>query len=167
MRVTEEIKDIIKRKIDSILTPKIEAKLIELKNLNNERNKIKNIYSAEFEEIFISAIKSAIKTFKKKHPSNKVASGIEIAYHYSDCYNSRPPIVIKDIDEVAKKMSTNTWDFIQPYLTETVKLETELARLKELRESIPNDIILELALGTPKADFERILNKHLAFSQKL
>ena len=64
-------------------------------------------------------------------------------------------------------MSTNTWDFIQPYLTETVKLETELARLKELRESIPNDIILELALGATKADFERILNKHLAFSQKL
>lgn len=167
MRVTEEIKEIIKRKIDSILTPKIEAKLRELKNLHNERNKIKNIYSAEFDEIFISAIKSAIKTFKKRHPSNKTASGIEIAYHYSDCYSSRPPIVIKDIDEVAKKMSTNTWDFIQPYLTETVKLETELARLKELRESIPNDIILELALGATKADFERILNKHLAFSQKL
>lgn len=161
MRVTNEIKDIIKRKVDSILTPKIEAKSEELKNLNSERNKIKNIYSAEFDEIFISAIKSAIKTFKKKH------SGIEIAYHYSDYYKSRPPIVIKDIDEVAKKMSVNTWDFIQPYLTETVKLETELARLKELRESIPNDIILELALGATKADFERILNKHLAFSQKL
>lgn len=167
MRVTNEIKNIIKRKIDSILTPKIEAKSKELKNLNNERDKIKNIYSAEFDEIFISAIKSAIKTFKKKHPSNKVASNIEIAYHYSDHYNSRPPIVIKDIDEVAKKMSTDTWDFIQPYLTETVKLETELARLKELRESIPNDIILELSLGASKADFERILNKHLAFSQKL
>lgn len=167
MRVTNEIKEIIKRKIDSILTPKIEAKLRELKNLNNERDKIKNIYSAEFNEIFISAIKSAIKTFKEKHPSNKVASGIKIAYHYSDCYRSRPPIIIEDIDEVAKKMSVNTWDFIQPYLTETVKLETELARLKELRESIPNDIILELSLGASKADFERILNKHLAFSQKL
>lgn len=167
MRVTNEIKDIIKRKIDSILTPKIEAKSEELRNLNKERDKIKNIYSAEFDEIFISAIKSAIKTFKKKHPSNKVASGIEVAYHYSDYYRSRPPIVIKDIDEVAKKMSVNTWDFIQPYLTETVKLETELARLKELRESLPNDIILELTLGATKADFERILNKHLAFSQKL
>lgn len=31
MRITEEIKDIIKRKIDSILTPKIETKLRELK----------------------------------------------------------------------------------------------------------------------------------------
>lgn len=167
MRVTNEIKDIITRKIDSILTPKIEAKSKELKNLNNERDKIKNIYSAEFDEIFISAIKSAIKTFKKKHPSNKVASDIEIAYHYSEYYRNKPPVVIKDIDEVAKKMSVNTWDFIQPYLTETVKLETELARLKELRESIPNDIILELTLGASKADFERILNKHLAFSQKL
>lgn len=167
MRVTNEIKDIIKRKIDSILTPKIEAKSNELKNLNNERDKIKNIYSAEFDEIFISAIKSAIKTFKKKHPSNKVASGIEIAYHYSEYYRNKPPIVIKDINEVAKKMSVNTWEFIQPYLTETVKLETELARLKELRESIPNDIILELTLGASKDDFERILNKHLAFSQKL
>ena len=167
MRVTNEIKEIIKRKIDSILIPKIEAKSEELKNLNDERDKIKNIYSAEFNEILISAIKSAIKTFKKKHPNNKVASGIEIAYHYSDYYRNKPPIVIKDIDEVAKKMSTNTWNFIQPYLTETVKLETELARLKELRETIPNDIILELALGATKADFERILNKHLAFSQKL
>lgn len=167
MRVTNEIRNIITRKIDSILTPKIEAKSNELKNLNNERDKIKNIYSAEFDKIFISAIKSAIKTFKKKHPSNKVASSIEIAYHYSDYYRNRLPIVIKDIDEVAKKMSVNTWDFIQPYLTETVKLETELARLKELRESIPNDIILELTLGASKDDFERILNKHLAFSQKL
>lgn len=46
----------------------------------------------------------------------------------------------------------------------TPKIE---ARLKELRKSIPNDIILKLTLGASKADFERILNKHLVFSQKL
>lgn len=155
MRVTNTLKDIIYNKINAILTPKIEAKSEELSNLTKECEKIKNIYSAEFDEMLISATKSAIRAFKKKH------TGIEVAFHCYGYYRNNPPVVIKDIDGVAKKMFTNSWEFIQPYLTEIVKLETEISELRAKKDSIPNDIILELTLGATKADFEDILNKHL------
>lgn len=156
MRVTNTLKDIIYNKINAILIPKIEAKSEELSNLTKECEKIKNIYLAEFDEMLISATKSAIRAFKKKY------TGIEVAFHYNGCYQNKPPVVIKDIDEVAKKMFTSSWEFIQPYLTEIVKLETEISELKAKKDSIPNDIILELTLSATKADFEDILNKHLA-----
>ena len=155
MRVTNTLKDIIYNKINAILTPKIEAKSEELSNLTKECEKIKNIYSAEFDEMLISATKSAIRAFKKKH------TGIEVAFHCHEYYRNKPPVVIKDIDGVAKKMFTGSWEFIQPYLTEIVKLETEISELRAKKDSIPNDIILELTLGATKADFEDILNKHL------
>lgn len=161
MRVTNVLKDIITNKIYSILNPKINAKSEELSNLTKEREKIKNKYADEFDDILAAAIKAAIQTFQKKHKD------IEVAYHYKEYYRNDLPVVEKNVDKLAKKMSVRTWDYIQSNLEELVKVETELTELKSMKESLPNEIILELELGASKADFEDILAKHLASIQEL
>lgn len=155
------LKDIITDKVYSILNPKIDAKTEELDNLTREREKIKNRYADEFDDILTAAVKAAIQTFQKKHKD------IEVAYYYKEYYRNVPPVVEKNINKLAKKMSVRTWDYIQSDLKELVKLETELAELYSLKDSLPNEIILELELGASKADFEDILAKHLAGIQEL
>ena len=161
MRVTNMLKDIITDKVYEILNPKINAKTEELNDITREREKIKNKYADEFDSVLAAAVKAAIQTFQKKYKN------IEIAYHYKEYYRNDPPVVERNIDKLAKKMFIRTWDYIQSDLDKVVKLETELAELKRMKDSLPNEIILELELGASKADFEDILAKHLAGIQEL
>jgi len=161
MRVTNMLKDIITDKVYAILNPKIDAKSEELNELTREREKIKNKYVDEFDSVLAAAVKAAIQTFQKKHKD------IEVAYHYKEYYRNDPPVVERNINKLSKKMSIRTWDYIQSDLDKVVKVETELAELKRMKDSLPNEIILELELGASKADFEDILAKHLAGIQEL
>ena len=160
MKVTNNIKEIISKRIDAALDTKERKLANRIKKLEDERDQIRDKYSKDLNILIEEHLKKAFTEFKKAHKD--VILGYEDS-KYTVIHNGDDSSIklITDLDKLSEEFNRNGRYYIQNKCNEILKLNNQWWELSRSKEIIVDDIIIDLESRGTKETFDTIVNEHL------